>query len=479
MTENTKKTTQNQPRPPVIAIMGHIDHGKSTLLDYIRKANVVAGEAGGITQHISAYEVVHKTEAGKEQKITFLDTPGHAAFSAVRERGAQIADIAVLIVSAEEGVKEQTIEAYRSIEQAKTPFIVAINKIDRPNANIERTKQQLAEVGILVEGYGGAVPFVPISAKSGEGVKDLLDMMLLVAEVEELTGDLSAPAEGFVLEANLDPQIGMTATLIIKNGVLHTGDLVAVGTTYAKIKKLENFLGQKTNEAAFSSPVRVYGFSTIPPVGFCFKAFPDKKELDSYLALPDTKSACSFLPSGNANQNTGPTVIPLIVKADVFGSLEAVLKEIVKLGTDKVGLNIVQTGVGTISENDAKAASSSPNSIVLGFHVKTDRSAADLGEKFGFKIMTFDIIYKLSEWLTEEIATRTPKERIEEITGRAKVLKLFAQNRDKQIIGAQVITGVIKKGEEVRIIRRDSEVGRGKALDLQEQKIKMSQVSEG
>jgi translation initiation factor IF-2 len=473
-----KASAKNQvvTRPPVIAIMGHIDHGKSTLLDYIRKSNIVAGEAGGITQHISAYEAEHEKD-GQKQRITFLDTPGHSAFSAVRERGVQIADIAILIVSAEEGVKEQTIEAYRSIEQAKTPFIVALNKIDRPAANIERTKQQLSEIGIFVEGYGGSIPAVPISAKTGQGVPDLLDMMLLVAELEELTGDASKPAEGFVLEANLDPRIGVTATLIIKNGTLRTGDFVAVSRNYAKIKKLENFLGQTVKEAAFSSPIRVFGFSTIPPVGSPFNAFEDKRGLDSYLSGQNADQAASL--NRESSQSDASTVIPIVIKADVYGSLEAVIKEIAKLSTDKVSLNVIQTGVGTITENDAKAASSSPSSVILGFNVKVDHSAADLAEKFGFKILTFDIIYKLTEWLAEEIKTRTPKEKVEEILGRAKVLKLFSQNRDKQIIGGQVVSGLFKKGIDVKIVRHEAEVGRGKVLDLQEQKIKTAQVAAG
>jgi translation initiation factor IF-2 len=478
MTNKTKEKNTSE-RPPIIAIMGHIDHGKSTLLDYIRKTNIVDKEAGGITQHISAYEVIHEVKGGHKKKITFLDTPGHEAFSGVRERGANIADIAVLIVSAEEGVKEQTLEAYRSIETTKTPFIVVINKIDKPNANIERTKLQLSEAGIYVEGYGGTVPVVAISAKSGQGVPELLDMMLLVAEVEELTGQPSLPAEGFVLEAHLDQKMGVTATLIIKNGTLRTGDFVAIGNQYAKIKKLEDFKGQTLKEATFSSPVRVFGFSAIPEVGRCFHTFTDKKVLDCH--LEKQKAGVLSATCRNFTDECSPSsaVIPLIIKTDVYGSLEAVMKEVGKIHSDKVILNIVQTGVGTISETDAKIAAGSPNSIILGFHVKADHSAQDLAEKFGFKIMIFDIIYKLSEWLAEEIKNRTPKEQVEEVIGRAKILRVFAQTKNKQIIGGQVTKGKITKGAEVIILRREAEVGRGKITDLQEQKIKTSTVEEG
>jgi translation initiation factor IF-2 len=466
-------------RPPVIAIMGHIDHGKSTLLDYIRKTNIVDKEAGGITQHISAYEVIHETKDGKKQKITFLDTPGHEAFSGVRERGANIADIAVLIVSAEEGVKEQTLEAFKSIETTKTPYIVALNKIDRPNANIDRKKLQLSENGIFVEGYGGSVPCVPISAKTGEGVDDLLDMMLLVAEVEELTGDEHIPAEGLVLEANLDPKIGVTATLVIKNGTLYTGDLVTAGDKYAKIKKIEDFKGMMLKEASFSSPVRVFGFSTIPDVGHCFKTFNDKKVLEKYL---EEQKADVLTPTGRNFSNESSNlsvVIPIIIKTDVYGSLEAVMKEVAKIQSDKVSLNIVQTGVGTIAETDAKIASSSPDSIILGFHVKVDNSAKDQSEKFGFKIEVFDIIYKLSEWLAEEVKNRTPKETTEESIGTAKILKVFSQGKGKQIVGGQVTKGKITKGAEVIILRHEVEVGRGKITNLQEQKLKATSVEEG
>ena len=232
-----------QNRPPIIVIVGHIDHGKSTLLDYIRSSNIVAGEAGGITQHTSAYEVVHKTKDGKTEKITFLDTPGHEAFTTMRDRGAQIADIAVLIVSAEDGVKAQTLEALKSIKAAEVPYIVAITKIDKPNANVERVKQNLGEHEVYIEEYGGKVPCVPISSKTGDGVSDLLDMMLLVAELEELTGDATKPAEGFVLEARLDSKAGIMATLVITNGTVNTGDYIVVDGAAAKIKKLEDFGG--------------------------------------------------------------------------------------------------------------------------------------------------------------------------------------------------------------------------------------------
>jgi len=268
--ENAQKKIE---RPPVICIMGHIDHGKSTLLDYIRKTNIVDSEAGGITQKISAYEVIHK---GK--KITFLDTPGHESFAKIRQRGASVADIAVLVVSSEDGVKKQTTEAYQCIKESQTPMIVAINKIDKPGADIEKTKTNLTENEIYLEGYGGSVPFVPISAKTGQGVDELLDLMLLVAEVEELTGDSEKCAEGVVIEANMDKQKGISASMVITDGSLKSGMFVACGKSLAPTRIMENFLGKKITEASFSSPIRITGFDVLPKVGTKFQTFTDKNE---------------------------------------------------------------------------------------------------------------------------------------------------------------------------------------------------------
>ncbi len=478
---STIKTDNQSARPPIIAIMGHIDHGKSTLLDYIRKSNVVAREAGGITQHISAYEVVHRDQKGQDKKITFLDTPGHEAFSKMRERGAAVADIAVLIVSAEEGVKAQTLEAYKSIIESKTPFIVAINKIDRPNANIDRVKQELADGGVYVEGWGGDIPCVPISAKSGQGVPDLLDMMLLVAEVEDLKGDNTQGATGYVLEANLDPRIGVTTTLIIKNGTLHTGDCLTIGTEAAKIKKIENFLGETITQASFSSPIRVFGFSTLPAVGETFHTYADKKAAEAGLIEQQKSRPKAISADSSTTTETTETQveIPLVIKADVAGTLEALVKEVTKQSNDRVVIKIVYTGVGPLTESDIKMLGSSNQGIALGFHVKTEKGATDLAERFGMKIISFDIIYKLSEWLEAEMIARQPKEKVEETIGRAKILKVFSQNKDKQIIGGQVTTGKISRGKEVKILRRETEVGRGKITDLQEQKIKTGLVEEG
>jgi translation initiation factor IF-2 len=280
---NKKEGEVIVPRPPVVVVMGHVDHGKSTLLDYIRKSNVVESESGGITQHISAYEVTHKDENGVDKLITFLDTPGHEAFSKMRSRGATTSDIAILVVSAEDGIKAQTLEAYNTIIESKIPYIVAINKIDKPNANIDKVKMDLVEKGIYLEGLGGDIPFVPISAKNGTGVNELLDMILLVSMMHESTGDRSELASGVIIEANREPKRGISATVIIKNGTLRTGMFVASGEAIVPTRIIENFLGKPIKEATFSSPVRLVGFISMPEVGNTFQTFKTKKEAEEYV----------------------------------------------------------------------------------------------------------------------------------------------------------------------------------------------------
>ncbi|MGB2580674.1 MAG: translation initiation factor IF-2 [Minisyncoccia bacterium] len=474
------------PRPPIVVIMGHIDHGKSSLLDYIRKSNVVEGEAGGITQHLSAYEVEHKlAETRKDglvsNRITFLDTPGHEAFSKMRARGASVADVAILVVSAEDGVKEQTKEALKSIKEAGIPYIVAINKIDKPNANIERTKQNLAENEIYLEGFGGDVPFVPISAKVGTGVSDLLDMMLLVAEMENLTGDTSLPAEGIVVESNIDTKRGTSATLIITNGTLKKGMFILAEESMSPVRAIENFLGKQVSEATFSSPVQITGFDAIPAVGSIFRAYSNKKdaekvqlELRESRAKEPVKNIVRTIPLAE-----DALIVPIVLKSDVAGTLEAIEKELSKIERERVVIKIIAKGVGTIGENDAKLASGSDSAIIIGFHTKVERGAQDIADRFGITIKTFDIIYKLSEWLGEELDRRTPKVMGEEVVGTAKILKTFSATKHKQVIGGKVLTGLLEVGAHVKIMRREVEIGRGKIEGLQSQKLPAKKVEEG
>lgn len=468
-------------RPPVVAVMGHIDHGKSTLLSYIRKSIAPLNEAGGITQHISAYEVEHNSKEGKIWKITFLDTPGHEAFSGIRIRGAYVADIAILVVSAEDGVKPQTLEALSSIKSGKTPYIVAINKIDKPEANIERTKQSLAENEIYIEGYGGDIPAVSISAKTGEGVSELLDMIILVAELQNLTGDREISGEGVVIESNLDIKKGISATGIIKNGSIKKGMYIAAGTASAPVRIMENYMGKQLNQASFSSPVKIIGWDELPQVGSIFHTYKTRDEAHEY-AEGEKQGK---IKTSNGSKKTAEeeksfiTTIPIIVKADTGSSLEAVLSQVDKIKNDQTYIQVLSSGIGTISENDVRLANGSRKAVVVGFNVGVDSPAKNLAVRNEIEIKNFDIIYKMSQWLEELLVLKTPKTKVEESTGVAKILKIFSRVKDKQILGGRVEKGVIRLGTQVKIMRRDAEIGFGKVRELQVQKVKSPEAVEG
>ena len=471
-----KKEETIKKRPPVVVIMGHIDHGKSTLLDYIRKSNIVDSETGGITQRISAYEVLHKNEEGLEEKITFIDTPGHEAFSKMRERGAQLADIAILIVSAEDGVKPQTIEAWKTIVESGLPAIVAINKIDKPGANVEKTKTELAEKEIYLENYGGTVPFVEISAKAGTGVDSLLSLILILAEMEAFTGDSSTGATGFVLEANLDPKRGIEATLLIKNGHIQNGMTVVVENSICSTRIMESFLGKMIKEATFSSPIRIVGFSKMPRVGAEFKTFVKKSDAEEYAKNWKEDISSS---SKNPREHTEKKIIPIMLKADVAGSLEAIEKEIAKIENDSAEFKVIAKGVGAITLSDIKSLATGEDMLVIGFNVKTDRSAVEEAEKRGIVISPFQIIYKMTEWLEEQMEHLRPKIETVEVTGRIKIIRAFSRTKERQILGGKVIEGEINLNSIVKIIRRDFEIGRGKIVNLEKGKVKTSVVEEG
>jgi translation initiation factor IF-2 len=471
-------TTNNKiERSPVVVVMGHIDHGKSTLLDFIRKSNIVAKEAGGITQHLSAYEIAHPNEKGVIKRITFLDTPGHEAFSAMRERGAQAADIAILVVSAEDSVKTQTLEAWKTIAASGITPVVAINKIDRPGANVEKTKNDLTENGIYLEGYGGDIPFVPISAKEGTGIPELLDVILLVAEMKEFTGDPTIPATGVIIEAHLDVKRGISASLLIKDGTLKSGMYVVADDALASTRILEDFINRPIKEATFSSPVRITGFSKLPQIGSPFVAFDSKKEAENYALTHAHKNSAALqnIPAVFDSKKR----IPVIIKTDVMGTSEAIKKEIAKIENDSIGYKIIGQGVGAISEGDLKLASSDKESIVIGFNVKIDSSARDVNESLGVNIQTFDVIYKLIDYMKELAETRRPRHEVPETTGSAKILKYFSATKEKQVVGSKVITGTVAVGNTVRIIRRENEIGTGKIIELQIGKIKSKEVAEG
>ncbi len=464
-------------RPPVIVVMGHIDHGKSTLLDYIRKSNVVEKEAGGITQKLSAYEVSHKDEHGTEQRITFLDTPGHEAFSKMRERGASAADIAILVVSAEDGVKQQTIEAYKTIKQSNIPYIVAINKIDKPSANIENVKIELAKNEIYLEDYGGKIPYVKISAKTGAGVDELLSLILILAELEQFTGDKNILAEGYVIEAHRDPKRGIEASLLIKNGHLTKGMFVVVEEAICATRMIENFVGKNIDEAYFSSPIRLIGFNIMPKIGSEFFTFAKKSEAENYIKEWKLGQKKNSSPDDMTNANK--KIIPIVLKADVSGSLEALNKEISKISSDTAYFKIISESVGNVNENDIKAIANDGEGIIIAFNVKVEQNISELALRRGITISSFDIIYKMTEWLSIEMEKRKPKIASDEITGKLKILKAFSRTKERQILGGKTLEGYLSLDSNVKIMRRDFEIGKGKIVNLEKSKAKTSKVEEG
>lgn len=465
-------------RPPVVSILGHIDHGKSTLLDYIRKTNIVDKEAGGITQAISAYEV-ERTHGGTTEKITFIDTPGHEAFSGMRERGATTADIAILVVSAEDGVKKQTLEAYKEIEKAKVPFIVAINKIDKPAANVEKTKISLAEAGIYLEGYGGNISYTAISAKTGQGVDELLDLILLTAEVGDFKGTPTKLAEGAIIEADRDPKKGISAILVIKDGSIGPGMFVAAGTAYSPTRIIENHAGKKITEASFSSPVRIVGWNKAPAVGSIFTTFDSKKALEEYLENAKVVESKPRATTQKTEAGVDKKILPIIIKADVLGSVEAIEHEIKKIQSDRVQVKVIYASIGDITESDIKNGAGDGQTIIVGFNVKTDSQAKAMIDRLGILHANFDIIYKLVEWITERVTERTPKIEVEEVAGKAKILKFFSRTKDKQIVGGKVIDREIRLGHRVKICRRETVIGEGVIRELQQTKLKTDSVQEG
>ena len=488
-------------RSPVVVVMGHIDHGKSTLLDYIRKTNIVAGEAGGITQHVGAYEAEYAGTDGKKHMITFLDTPGHEAFCSIRERGALAADIAILVVSAEDGVKPQTIEALREIKAANIPYIVAINKIDKPNADVDRAKTSLAENEIYVEGWGGDIPCVAVSALNGAGIPELLDMINLVSEIADLTTDPTAPAEGIIVESELDARKGISATLLVKNGMLEPGVFAVADGSFAPVRYIEDFKGVKIDRATASMPIVIVGWNVIPPCGAAWRTVASKKEAERMAdeaaakhklekpkakqIEPATKAADKLTPgekgAAKSATSTAKGVMPIIVKADVIGSLDGVKHELLKLKHDKVELKIVSEGVGDINENDVKFAQGDPTIYILGFNVSADKKAAATIERspVPLNVKTFKIIYELTEFVQATLLSKVPKEYIDEMTGRAKIAAIFSKDKDRQVVGGKVQEGLLESGSSVRIMRREAEIGRGTIRELQQQKKRVSEVREG
>lgn len=463
MSEKYPKNKNLISRPPIVVIMGHVDHGKTTLLDYIRKTNIAAKEAGGITQSIGAYEIEHN-----KKRITFIDTPGHEAFSKMRTRGANVADIAILVVAADDGVKPQTKESIEILNSSKTPFIVAINKIDKPSANLERTKNDLLANNVFLEGSGGNISWQAISAKSGQGVNELLDLILLAAEMENLVCNPSQNAQGVIIEAKADSKKGVIVSAIVKNGILKTGNKIATSTTCGKIKILENFLGEKMESLSPSSPAIIFGFESLPQIGEEFIA--------GNIDLIQIKTPQKIEKIKNRPIIKTPTMqkLNLIVKADVAGSLEILLEIAKNLKFENIETNIIFESIGEINDSDVKNAVSA-GATIIGFRTKPNKIAESVARINNVKIISSEIIYELVDAIKNEIKLLLkplPQ-------GIFETVKIFSQKGNTQLIGGRVISGIFKNNQRVKILKFEQEIGNGKITSIKKHKQDVNQVSAG
>jgi translation initiation factor IF-2 len=484
--EDEEDDADQRPRPPVVTVMGHVDHGKTLLLDRIRSTDMVAGEAGGITQHIGAYQVVWNGNP-----ITFIDTPGHAAFTAMRARGAQVTDIVILVVAADDGVMPQTVEAIDHARAADVPIIVAVNKMDRPDADSARVLQQLSERGLVPEAWGGDTIVVEISALAGTGIQELLEQIILVAEVEELTARIEGEARGVVLEANLEAGRGPVATVIVEQGTLRVGDPVVAGAAWGKVKALVDDLGDQIKEALPSTPVQILGFSEPPHAGDEMRA---AKDLARARTLGEAR-AQRFRLSGHkpvAAAATGARLedlfeqiqrgetatLNIVLKADVQGSLEAVTESLKRLERDDVKLSFVLRGIGGITENDVQLAAAS-SATIIGFNVRPDRRSRELAESSDVEVRTYEIIYKLLEDLEAAMLGLLSPVFEEVVTGEAEVREIFRVPRVGAIAGCYVREGKITRGSKVRFLREGTVIWKGAIQSLRRFKDDAREVAAG
>ena len=468
-------------RPPIVTIMGHVDHGKKTLLDYIRNTHVVDKEFGGITQHIGAYQTKYKDEL-----ITFIDTPGHAAFTEMRARGASVTDIVIIIVAADDGVKPQTKEAVDHALSAKVPIIVAVNKIDKPDANIDRVLTEMAEIGITPESWGGDIPFINISAHTGEGIDLLLETILTIAEVGELKANPNRYAVGAVIESRLDKNVGGIASFLIQNGTLRIGDPIVVGTSYAKVRTMKNDRGESIVEAGPSTPVEITGLTENPSAGDKFMAFETEAEAKS---VAEKRKDAAKMNAGKdkkvslddlfASVDAGNKEINVVLKADVRGSEEAVKNALEKIKEQDVSVKVIRSGIGAITESDVVLASAS-NAIIIGFNVVASSSAKDIAKDNNIDIRLYTIIYKLVEDIEAAINGMLDPEFEEKILGEAEIRKIFKFSKIGNIAGSYITSGIVKNGALARVIRDGVVIASDeKIASLQREKDTVKEVKKG
>ena len=462
-----KKQKENKieiiKRPPVVVVLGHIDHGKTSLLMAIKDFRVLGKESGGITQHVGAYQIEYNG-----QKITFIDTPGHESFSAIRSRGAKAADIGILVIDACEGIKKQTKEAIKHIKESGITPIIALNKIDKENANPEKVKQELLREDMWVESLGGKIPSVEISAKTKQGIDSLLEIILLVAEIENLETDINKEGEAVVIESRLDSKKGPTATAIITQGIIERGDYIATNSVTGKVKTFEDFNGKNVLKAFPGDPVNISGFSEVPSVGEIVKVYSSFEESNKNIRPKE-------LLIKNPSIKEGDKVIHLVIKADVIGSLEGILEILKTIPQDKVKINILKAEVGDINEKDVKLAKNS-EAPLISFRVKTDKIAESIIQNTKIDVYNFDIIYDLAKTIRElmDIILVAQKERID--VGEVDVLAIFRTEKEKQIVGGRVVFGQVEKGLKVEIFRNNEKIGEGKVMGLETSKKKVDVV---
>ena len=470
--DKKKKNLKN--RPPIVTVLGHVDHGKTTLLDTLKQTKIADKEAGGITQHISSYQVKEKNRL-----ITFIDTPGHEAFQAMRERGASLADIAVLVIAADDGVKPQTEEVINFVKEHQTPLVVAINKIDKPNADVNRVKQELAERGILVEGYGGDVPVAEISAKKNINLDTLLDTILLLADIHELKADYDRDAVGVILESKKDPRKGILANVIIKTGTLKVGENVIINGHISRIRKIENYLGQSIEKATPSMPITIYGLTQIPGNNEILR-LASQEEIRKKEKSKQEEKQNQPLDSSTIINNINAALMKkysIILKADTHGTLEALEQVLKTIQSDEITLKIISSEVGPITEKDVQIAQTD-QATIYGFNIYPTESAKQLAQKTGVSIKNFQIIYELIEDVKEEMSERLEPEIKRTDLGRLKVLAIFKTTKKSMIVGGKVTNGKMVKGKKLEIIRDKTPIGQGELTQLQHNKEDVQEVKE-
>ena len=468
-------------RPPVVTILGHVDHGKTSLLDAIRSTDVAAGEAGGITQHIGAYQVEMKGRL-----ITFLDTPGHAAFTQMRARGAQGADIVILVVAADDGVMPQTREAIAHAKAARVPIVVALNKIDKPNSNPDRVKQQLAEKELVPDDWGGNTMVVPVSAKQKKGIDDLLEGVLLVADSNEIKANPSGKVIGTVIEAELDKSKGVLATLLVQNGTLESGDVVVAGIAHGKLRAINDYKGKPVKKAGPSTPVAVMGLSDVPSAGDLFEVVESEKEarvivgerLEAIKTQAQSRKKLSLEDMFSRVQAGEVKELNLIVKADVQGSLDPIITELNKLGAGEIGIKVLHAETGNIGNNDVMLAAAS-KAIMIGFNVQADVDARRMAEKEGVDIRLYEIIYRMTEDIEKALKGMLEPDYVEKTLGKATVLQVFTASKFGRVAGCRVVDGELKRGAKVRLYRNSDIIYEGDLSSLRHEKDDVKEIRQG